>query len=196
MTALELMTWNPTDKRWHKGYRGKRYAVSPKQLKTARTKEASRQSANEWWERKQREIDEALGEAKQHPAHIVLMYEHAIKRHKVYAWWHRKYGSIEEATKSEQAVEWLQEALKSDDPPLLTDPWNRDPAWEEKKGGGIALLAMWNTREFEYQQEQQVETAAPREDTIRRISTSTWRPSRLLPPARANWGHTKPAVIG
>jgi hypothetical protein len=42
MALLELMTWNGKDRRWHKGYLGKRYAVSPKQLKTAATKEASR----------------------------------------------------------------------------------------------------------------------------------------------------------
>jgi len=35
------------------------------------TKEVSRQAANEWWQRKQAEIDEALGVAKRHPANLV-----------------------------------------------------------------------------------------------------------------------------
>ncbi len=167
MTLEELMTWNKTDRRWHKGYFGKRYAISPRQLGTAATKEASRASANAWWTKKQKEIDEQLGKAKEHPAHIVMIYEHAIKRHRVYAWWHRRHGNVEEAAKSEQAIGWLQEALKSDDPPFPLPEWDRDPAWEEKKGGGIALLAIWNARDFEYNQEQQQETTTPRENTIR-----------------------------
>ena len=116
--------------------------------------------------KKQKEIDELLGKAKEHPAHIVLTYEQAMKRHRVYAWWHRRHGNIEEAAKSEEAIQWLQEALKSDDPPFPLSDWERDPAWEEKQGGGIVLRGIWSAREFEFSQEQQ-ETTAPRENTIR-----------------------------
>jgi hypothetical protein len=42
------------------------------------TKEISRQAANEWWQRKQAEIDEALGTAKRHPANLVQHYQGAI----------------------------------------------------------------------------------------------------------------------
>src|SRR5208283_3654667 len=131
MALLELMTWNKTDKRWHKGYRGRRYAISPKQLDCPATKDSSRTAANAWWEAKQKEIDEALGKAKQHPAHIVKRYDLAIRNHRVFAWWHRREGNLEQAAKSEQAIEWLQEALRSDDPPTITY-WDFDPAWEEK----------------------------------------------------------------
>ena len=67
MASLAMMTWSKADKRWHKGYRGRRYAVSPKQLDRPATKEQSRTAANDWWTAKQKEIDEALGKAKQHP---------------------------------------------------------------------------------------------------------------------------------
>ena len=132
MPALELMGWNTTQRRWFKKYLGRMDSVSPKQLKPPATKEQSRTAANDWWDAKQKEVDTALGKAKQRPAYVVKLYEQAMKHHRVYTWWHRKYGDIEEATKSEAAVEWLQEALQSDDPPFPLGQWERDPAWEEK----------------------------------------------------------------
>jgi integrase len=173
MASLELMTWSKADKRWHKGYRARRFAVSPKQLKCPATKEASRTAANDWWTAKQKEIDEALGKAKQHPAHIVKRYELAIRNHRVYAWWHRREGKIEEATKSEAAIEWLQEALQSDTPPLI-DEWAYSPWGEpsEVVEGGIPFdqfsdILQWRERIAEWERQQQAETAAPKEDTIR-----------------------------
>ena len=49
MPAIELMSWIASQRRWMKNYRGRRYAVSPHQLHTAATKEASRVAANAWW---------------------------------------------------------------------------------------------------------------------------------------------------
>jgi hypothetical protein len=57
MAPREHMTWDAKGRRWFKKYRGKMYAVSPKQLKREKSKEASRAAANAWWEAKQAEID-------------------------------------------------------------------------------------------------------------------------------------------
>ncbi len=60
MPSQEHMTWNPTQKRWLKKYRGKMYSISPRQLEcNPPTKDRSRQAANAWWETKQREVDTA-----------------------------------------------------------------------------------------------------------------------------------------
>jgi integrase len=167
------MTWSKTDKRWHKGYRGRRYAVSPKQLDSPASKDASRQAANEWWEAKQKEIDEALGKAKQHPAHIVKRYDLAIRNHRVFAWWHRREGNLEEAAKSEQAIEWLQEVLRSDAPPMIDEwiycPWGESP---DVIVGGITIdqfqsNLQWRERIDEWERQTRAETAKPKEDTIR-----------------------------
>src|SRR5947209_7714635 len=52
-----LMTWQEVDKRWHKKYHGKKYAVSPRQLGTLPTKAASYQAANDWWTEKVKELE-------------------------------------------------------------------------------------------------------------------------------------------
>jgi hypothetical protein len=166
MALAELMSWIPKEKRWQKKYRGRRYAVSPRQLLTDATKEASRTRANEWWTLKQAEIDKQLGKAKQHPASVVNRYNLAIRNHQVYAWWQRREGNLEDAVKSEQAVEWLTAALQSDEPPKITH-WDFDPAWEEKKECGIVAITMWVERLAEWEREQQATTAAPKSDTIR-----------------------------
>jgi hypothetical protein len=85
MARTELMSWIPKERRWVKRYRRVHYAVSPRQLKTAPTKEASREAANQWWTKKRAEIDESLGKAKEHPAHIVDRYELAIRNHRASA---------------------------------------------------------------------------------------------------------------
>ena len=97
MPAQEHMTWNPSQKRWLKKYRGKMYSVSPRQLKSPPTKDGSRQAANQWWEAKQRELDDEQADGKRHPAHIREVYQHAIHRHELYAKWQRQFGSVEEA---------------------------------------------------------------------------------------------------
>lgn len=53
------MTWIRSQKRWTKMYRGVRYYVSPRQLGTPETRAGSMAAANEWWRRKQEEIDRA-----------------------------------------------------------------------------------------------------------------------------------------
>lgn len=165
MAATELMTWSKTDKRWHKGYMGSRYAVSPRQLKTAPTKEASRQAANDWWVQKQKEIDEALGMAKQHPANVVSHYRSAEGNHRMYAKWQRKYGDVELAEKSEAMIEWLHESLKTDNPPYPLETWQKDPLhemWMDEQGFG-----MWIERMNQVIRDEKAETAVPKEDTIR-----------------------------
>lgn len=57
MPTPELMGWNEKAKRWFKKYKGKPYAVSPRQLGMPETKEGSRKAANQWWECKQHELD-------------------------------------------------------------------------------------------------------------------------------------------
>ncbi len=57
MALKELMGWNPTARRWFKKYAGKMFAVSPRQLGTEATKEASRAAANRWWEAKLAELN-------------------------------------------------------------------------------------------------------------------------------------------
>ena len=61
MAKKELMGWVASMKRWQKRYRGRLYTVSPRQLDIEpRTKVATRDAANQWWESKQEEIDEAV----------------------------------------------------------------------------------------------------------------------------------------
>lgn len=57
MPRVVLMTWVRSQKRWTKMFRGVRYYVSPKQLGTADARADSLQAANEWWRRKQAEIE-------------------------------------------------------------------------------------------------------------------------------------------
>lgn len=56
MPRLVLMTWIRSQKRWTRMYRGVRYYVSPRQLGTPETRAGSMAAANEWWRRKQEEI--------------------------------------------------------------------------------------------------------------------------------------------
>lgn len=61
MPRMPEMTWVPDRKRWMKKHKGKMYAVSCRELPGLPpelwTKEGSYVKANEWWERKQKEID-------------------------------------------------------------------------------------------------------------------------------------------
>jgi integrase len=59
MARQYQMSWIPSQKRWMKMYRRKRYTVSCRQLQVAATKEASWRLANEWWQAKQAELDAA-----------------------------------------------------------------------------------------------------------------------------------------
>ncbi len=57
MARVYTMTWIPGRHGWMKEYRGKKYAVSCRQLGAAESKEGSYQQANAWWERKKAEVD-------------------------------------------------------------------------------------------------------------------------------------------
>ena len=57
MARQHLMTFVAAQKRWIKGYKGKFYSVSCKQLGAPATKGQSWLQANAWWEAKQQEID-------------------------------------------------------------------------------------------------------------------------------------------
>ena len=83
-----LMFWIPSQKRWIKQYRGKTYSISPKQLHITPTKEGSIQAANEWWRRKQAELDTT-------PAPPPDSYYQ--KRQREMAQWFREHGQEEDA---------------------------------------------------------------------------------------------------
>jgi integrase len=57
MARPQLMTWREDSKRWVKTHNKKEYVVSCRQLGAPRTKEGSRQAANEWWEGKLIELE-------------------------------------------------------------------------------------------------------------------------------------------
>lgn len=124
-----LMGWSKSQKRWFKKYRGKMYAVSPRTLGTEPTKEASRLAANRWWEKKQAEIDKALGDAKRHPADLTWAYTHAIEQWTLYAKWHRLQSNIDDAVKAENTIEFIKAQLKQDNPPFPLPKRLDDPLW-------------------------------------------------------------------
>jgi integrase len=70
MPRQYLMSWIPKQRRWMKMHRGKRYAVSCRQLNTPSTKEDSWRAANEWWKNKLGEIEVASYEP--HPFQTTL----------------------------------------------------------------------------------------------------------------------------
>ena len=165
MPIIELMGWNKTQRRWFKKYLGKIYSVSPKQLGAESTKEASKAKANEWWEKKQTEIDTALGEAKKHPAPLIRQYSFAKENHRLFAKWHRKYGDPKVAEKSEAVMEWLNEALKWDYPPFPLKRFQEDPLYEARLDDTAWIL--WNERIRQIRREEREEQAVPKENTIR-----------------------------
>lgn len=187
MAAIELMGWQKSQRIWQKRYRGRLYAVSPRQLGTEPTKEASRVKANEWWTKKQNEVDTALGKARQHPPHVVEAYQNAIENHRLFAKWNRKYGMTSraeaerhnaqiDAEEAEARVEWLTEALQSDDPPFPLSDKQRDPLWHlhsddpptlEHDGVRLVGMSMWRERLVQIRREERAETATPKENTIR-----------------------------
>ena len=127
MPSQEHMTWNAKQKRWLKKYEGTMYSVSPRQLKCPPTKDDSRQAANQWWEAKQKKVDDERAEGRRHPAHIREAYQQAIHRHELYAKWQRQFGAVEEAQYADRMVDWLREALVSDNPPFPLSAVQEDP---------------------------------------------------------------------
>jgi integrase len=162
MAAQELMTWSKSQKRWLKKYRGRMYSVSPRQLETPRSRQSSRQAANEWWLRKRTQIDaQALPE---HPEHLVNYYDHAIENHSRFAQWHRLFGNAKVAEKSERHAESLQQALKTLHPPFPLGRWEEDPLWEAWRDE--TGFAMWQERFRQLHRAERQEHIAP-ENTVR-----------------------------
>jgi hypothetical protein len=57
MARVYHMTWIPSRRGWMKEYKGRKYAVSCRQLGAPETKEGSYQQANAWWANRKAEID-------------------------------------------------------------------------------------------------------------------------------------------
>ncbi len=165
MPQKEEMYWVPAQKRWTRTFKGKTYSVSARQLKCEPLKDASRHAANEWWRKKQAEIEKALGEAKRHPAQVLREYESAQENHRIYAKWQRKYGEIELAEKSDLFIEWLRSSLQSDNPAYPLTGWQKDPLWEQMQTE--AGFFLWNERLRQIQREELAEHSVPRDNTIR-----------------------------
>lgn len=163
MPSDNLMSWVSSAKRWQKQYKGKTYAVSCRQLNCKPTKADSKKAANEWWIAKQAEIDERLN-ARSHPTNIVKHYDEAIENHRIYATWHRQYGNPDLADKAEAVMEWLQESLKTTEPPFPLTKWQYDPAYEEKLDS--EQYWVWRERKLVILREERGKQT-PIENTIR-----------------------------
>lgn len=129
--AVPKIRWRPKEKRWRVQYRGKKYAVSPRQLKTHCSEDASRQAAREWWKKKQKEIDDALGMPKQHSVRVFDQYQRAINQWGLYAKWNRVDNNIPEANRAETQIAFLQDQLKLDDPMFPLPKRLDDPLWTQ-----------------------------------------------------------------
>jgi hypothetical protein len=81
MPSQEYMTWSAKQKRWFKKYGGMMFSISPRQLRCSPTKDDSRQTANQWWEAKLKQLDEEQAAGKRHRAPIREAYEYAIHQH-------------------------------------------------------------------------------------------------------------------
>ena len=58
MARVYHMTWIPGRKGWMKEYKGRKYAISCRQLNASESKDGSYQQANAWWAEKKAEIDQ------------------------------------------------------------------------------------------------------------------------------------------
>jgi integrase len=166
----ESMSWVSKQHRWTKQYRGKTYSISCRQLQVEPTKEGSRVAANDWWASKQKEIDEQLGQAKKHPAHVVDHYEKAIEQHRLFAKWHRRYGDPIKAEKAEVMVEFLKETLTEDNPPYPLPPQQQKPIdmmYEVLGENDYEDPTVWYERFKQIKREEQADNAVPHENTIR-----------------------------
>ena len=110
MALLELMSWSKADKRWHKGCKGRRYAVSPKQLDCPPSREHSRESANTWWLAKQDELATLAP-----PKPNERQYKRAIDIRKRMAQWFREHATPHDplmgAELAEQTKSQYQDAM-------------------------------------------------------------------------------------
>ena len=86
--------------------------------------------------------------------------------------WHRKYGDISVAQRAETTIDFLREALKSDNPPFPLTKLQEDPRWatirdlqsEDDKEGAYAL---WFDRFLTIKKEERAEQSVPLENTIK-----------------------------
>ena len=165
VALLQLMGWRKSEKRWVKKYRGRFYYVSARELGCEGTKEGSRVFANAWWEAKRKEVDEQLGQARKHPAPLVEHYQAAMENWRLFAKWHRRYGEPQRAEQAETFMEFLGEALKTDSPPYPL------PVEQQKPVDLMEVLTedwlIWQDRFKQIKREENAETAAPKENSIR-----------------------------
>lgn len=122
-------------------------------------------------DKKQAEVDEKLAEAKRHPAQLVSHYEAAIENHRLFAKWHRKYGEPSQAERAEAMMEWLREALKTDDPPFPLPKLREDPRWivarDLDEDDQAEFYLLWFDRYRAIRQDESNEQQVPVENTIR-----------------------------
>jgi integrase len=90
-----MMTWEASQRRWRKIYKGKLYVISCRQLGAPETKVESYQAANAWWVKKRAEID---GQRPPHP------YDHVIREMEKRRDWLISHGLNPDAY-----VTWMQE---------------------------------------------------------------------------------------
>lgn len=102
-----LMTWEQSQRRWRKWYKGTLYLVSCRQLSVPETKLESFQAANAWWVKKRAEID---GQRPPHPYDRVIA-EMAKRRDFLIA-----HGG--DASEWEGWIRSLQSWKKDPNPPL------------------------------------------------------------------------------
>jgi integrase len=105
------MSWIPKQQRWMKMHRGRRYAVSCRQLGTAPTKEASWRAANAWWTKKLAELE--VGRVEEpHPftETIALLSK---KRD-----WAVRNGDMELAKELSIKIEEAERLTEADDEPI------------------------------------------------------------------------------
>lgn len=102
-----LMTWEPKKSRWRKMHRGKIYTVSCVQLGTPETKEGSYAAANEWWRKKQAELDLDAS----HVPHQDTVDQLARKRD-----WARSHDEPEIATALTRRIEHTRRLRANEDP--------------------------------------------------------------------------------
>jgi integrase len=156
MTKTYLMTWVESQKRWTKWYRGTTHSVSPKKLGCPVTKTGSADAANDWWTKKQAELDEKAAKTKPGQER----YEKAISLNRQIAEWFREHLHEHEAYKGgmEEArakAAYLQRVLDTqDDLPEIDD------YYEPLHGVSQAGYAVWQERFARHDPE------VPREKTV------------------------------
>ena len=101
-----IMTWDKSKARWKKLHHGKWYRVTCTDLDCEPTKEDSYRAANEWWRRKQAELD-------RHPhAGAMEMLDTRID-------WAKGHGMPEEAASLAETKQMLREDREGDLPSLM-----------------------------------------------------------------------------